>query len=192
MLASLTYPSIADLTPGAAAQTISALKKYTLQQVVVADLLVPDVLQQPVYNLNTWDIFTGGIYVFFDDRDNVRYVGKSKNGFYLRLMSQLDTTHRAHWGWNALLRKLGGERTGKPHHKLTTADHEKDLRTLLHFHMAVVTVDNYKLNEQQLGWLEKYLMKGFRELPGENLLNTRTGKLHPSEKTQTLKQLIGI
>ena len=169
---------------------INATEKGTLKEIVARDVIHQDIMNKPLHELWYNDIFSWGVYLFFDPNDRIRYVGKSKNGFYGRLMSQMDTTHRPFWGWNALLRKMGGEITGKAHDKLSDADHEIDYKTLLKYKLFLIEIEKGELSEKQLGWLEKYVMKAFREEKNQKLLNTQVGWLTEQEKAITINELV--
>lgn len=87
-------------------------EKYPFSELRAKDLFNESCLNSKMCDLWYYDIFTRGVYLFFDTDGCIRYVGKTKTGFYGRFMSQSDTNHRKYWDWNALLRKMGAQRTG--------------------------------------------------------------------------------
>lgn len=129
--------------------------------------------------------------MFFDSNNIIKYVGKTHQGFYTRLMSQLDTTPYGYFGWNALFRILGGNRTGKPHHKLEEVDHDIEYNEVINYKLVLIDVDTHKeVSSDQLKILEKIIMKAFRAQDGNALVNTRIGWLTDLEWEKTIDELI--
>jgi hypothetical protein len=189
MVTRLTYSNIKDFNPFEVIEALRTIEKYPLSQLKASDLIVSSNLDKLLNDLNYNDIYFKGIYILFDTDNHVKYVGKSKNGFYGRLMGHLYTVAKPGWGWNAILRKLGGNRLNIPHDELTTVDHEYDLPTLLEYRLVLIDTEDL-LSPQQLGWLEKFLMKAFRVDEEEYLLNTRIGWLSREESNTPIKQLL--
>ena len=190
MITSIKYSSIQNKTPVELVDFILEKEKHTLKEVQVKDLIDVKMMNAFINDIYYNDIFIRGIYLFFDEQNRIRYVGKSKNGFYGRLMSQMDTQHRPFWGWNVILLKLGVERTSILHNELNDKEHEISLKTLLMYRIVIIEASKEEINEQQLGWLEKIVMKVFKESPEEKLLNTRVGRLSQQEKLSKIKNLI--
>ncbi len=85
---------------------------------------------------------------------------------------------------------MGGERTGKLHDELTNNDHKKDYEKLLQYKIVLIEATVAEINDEELGWLEKIIMKAFKDLPNENLLNTRTGRLRNEDYKKTIHNLV--
>jgi hypothetical protein len=169
---------------------IDRMEKFSLQDVQVKDLLNDKVLNSSINDIYYNDLYTRGIYLFFNDKNQIRYIGKSKNGFYGRFMSHMDTTPRPFWGWNVILTKLGVERTGTAHNMLDIKEHETSLRELLRYKLVVIEASETELSAQQLGWLEKLLQKAYKAHGGELLLNQRIGKLSKDEMMMAIEDLV--
>ncbi len=189
MVASLTYSDIQTLSPLEVVRELRSMDSFPMDQLQAKDLIVLDRLESPVNDLNYNDIYIKGIYILFDANGKAKYVGKSKNGFYGRLMGHLYPVARPGWGWNAILRKLGGQRLNIPHDELTTEDHEHDLVALLGYHLVLIDSEN-QLSDQQLGWLEKVVMKALRIEDDEHLLNSRIGWLNDQQLKQSIHELL--
>lgn len=190
MVAKIKYSDLREMVPMEAVGFIKSLDKYPLSELNASDLLVSKNLQTPINDLfNYNDIYCKGIYVLFDENNNVRYVGKSKNGFYGRLMGHLYTVAKPGWGWNAILIKLAQERLKPLNRHLTNEDHEEDLKTLINYGIVLIDVEN-TLSDTQLGWLEKIIMKAARIEHENHMLNTRIGWLRDWEIESSVYNLI--
>ncbi|MFN8263785.1 MAG: hypothetical protein U0T07_09685 [Chitinophagales bacterium] len=180
----IEYAEIASLKLEEAINYLESIPKYKVSDFKLIDLLNAENFQKPIIDTYFRDLSNNGIYIFYDENKNVRYIGQSKKGFYERILTQLDTTVYQYFGWNALLRKIGGIRTGKHHHELTEDDHCVDFETVKNYYLLLIAVPD-KFEDWKLPQLEKYLMKAYREVNYHKgnclLLNTRIGWLNDSD-----------
>lgn len=189
MVSKLNYDTIKNMRPMDAMHYLQSIEKGLVKDVTVLDLLNADTLQKPFAETYFIDLYPRGIYLFFDQSDCIKYVGKTHQGFYNRLMTQLDTTFYEGFGWNALFRILGGNRTGKAHDDLCEEDHEVEYDEVINY--KLILIDTHRdISSYQLGVLEKIIMKAFRAQEKNTLVNTRIGWLTEDQYTQTIKELI--
>ncbi len=190
MVTRIFYKDLEKLFPEDAISYILSKKKNLVKNVTVIDLLNEYCLKKPFAETYFTDIFPRGIYLFFDKNNNIRYVGKSNQGFLNRLMSHMDTTPHGYWGWNALLRKMGGERTNKLHQDLTKKDHEYDWKVAQNYKLILIEASHKELNPKELKWFEEVIMKAFRKQKNQRLLNTKIGWLTDDEWKTSIKNLV--
>lgn len=191
MVTKIRYEDIKNLTPEEATSLLRNTEKGLVKDITVLDLLNKEILNKPFAETYFVDLYPRGIYLFFDSDDAIRYVGKTHQGFYTRLMSQLDTTHYGFFGWNALFRILGGTRTNKAHHELTEEDHEVEYGEVINYKLVLVDVGGWsEVSSDELKVLEKVIMKAFREQDGNRLVNTRVGRLNDFEWSQKIDDLM--
>lgn len=190
MVTKIYFNDIKDKKPWDAIQYIQGLKKSIVSEVLTIDLLNENALNKPFASTFYKELYPRGVYILFDENDNVRYVGESNKGFFERLMAQFDTTHYEYWGWNAMLRKMGGIRTGKTHDELTEEDHDVDWNIAIKYKLVLIEVKHEEINPKELKWLEKVIMQTFREVPNQQLLNTRIGWLPETNWEKTIEDLV--
>jgi hypothetical protein len=191
MVTKVSYKDIESLNPEQVINFLQNINKGLVKDVTVRDLLNEATLTRPFAETFFVDLYPRGVYLFFDANDVIRYVGKTHQGFYTRLMSQLDTTPYGHFGWNALFRIIGGARTQKPHHELTEEDHEIEYNEVINYKLVLIDVGTWKeVSSDQLNRLEKVIMKSFRESGSQSLVNTRIGWLADYQWNHTIKELI--
>ncbi|MFN8298372.1 MAG: hypothetical protein U0T75_04635 [Chitinophagales bacterium] len=181
MTTRIHYSDIKAMLPQEAINHIQQLEKKFVRDFKVIDMLNKDALEKPFADTFYREVFPMGVYLFFDSNDMIRYVGQSAQGFFHRLMSHFDITPGGHWGWNALLRKMGGLRTGKKHHELSEKDHAVDFDLLKNYKLLLIEVQFGELSKDELKWLEKLIMKAFRGQAKHELLNTNIGWLAKHE-----------
>ena len=127
MVTIIKYQDIKNLKPLDAVAFLLAKEKHALNQLEPFDLLREDILHRKFVNqYYTW-LFIRGVYLFFTPKnEEVIYIGKAKDGFYGRFMGHISTEFKANFGWNAILRKMGGKRLSTLHNNLSTEEHKKD------------------------------------------------------------------
>lgn len=179
------------MQPFEAIQFLQNMEKGLVKEVTVLDLLNSETIHRPFMETSFVDLYPRGVYLFFDQNNCIKYVGKTHQGFYNRLMSQLDITPMGNFGWNALLRILGGNRTGKAHNELTEDDHEIDFNEVSNYKLVLIDAGTWKeLSAVQLLSLEKVIMKAFRAQEGNGLINTRIGWLQNHQLEQTINEIL--
>lgn len=193
MVTKINYNQIQNMLPEEAASYLQQTKKGFVREATVLDLLNAETLNRPFAETYFVDLHTRGVYLFFDSNDVIRYIGQTNQGFYNRLMTQLDTTFYKGFGWNALFRILGGKRTGKAHDELTEEDHEVEYNEVINYKLLLVSVGTQKeMPNTQLKKLERVLLKTFREQEGSNLVNSGMGWLLDVEWNKTINKLINV
>lgn len=190
MVTKINFTEIKDKKPWDAIQYIQGLRKGLVKDVLTIDLFNMKFLQMPFADTLYNDLYPRGIYMFFDENDQIRYVGESNSGFFGRLMRQMDTTPGGVWAGNIMLIKMGVERTGKPFKELTESDHEVDWEIAKNFKLVLLEVSHDELNAKELKWLEKVIMKTFNDSDNHRLLNTRIGELSPTDWDKTIEYLV--
>ncbi|WP_438939957.1 hypothetical protein [Chitinophaga hostae] len=191
MVTRINYNDIKDLKPAAVFSHLNNLSKFYVRDLLVKDLLNEGVWEKSVKDFYFVDMSPRGIYMFFKE-DKVRYIGQTNQSFYQRLPTQLDTyVYPGGFGWNSMIRIMGGNRTGKLHKDLTTEDHEIDYEEMIGYKLLLIEVDRCdRISAYNLLWIEKILLKTYRELAGGMLLNNRIGWLNKGDWDKTLDELI--
>ena len=184
------YDDIKNMLPQEAIDFINGIEKTCVKDFQVLDMLNSDVLNRSFADTFYREVFPRGVYLFFDSENAITYVGQSSQGFFHRLMSQFDITPGGDWGWNALLRKMGGKRTGKGHNELTEDDHDMDFQLLKEYKLLLIEDKNQELSKEETGWLEKCIMKAFRGQQRNALLNTNIGWLADHQWQMTIEQYL--
>ena len=190
MIAKLEYSKIKSLTLLELLDLITNTRKGKMTDVVPKDILHNNELNKSLPSLRYDDIFSKGVYLFFERNNRLRYVGKSKNGFYGRFLNQIDTTHKAFWGWNVILSKMVTERNGSAQEDQTQAEYEREKKILLTYTLIVIEDDLRILSDQQFGSLERFLMRIYNEHGSANLLNKRFGSLKQNQIHMTIEDLL--
>jgi len=190
MIAKIPYDSISGLTPTQIQDFISDEPKYLVKEATVRDLLNENMLKVSLHEFTDNGFCSRGIYMFFNLSGKPIYIGKTNTNFLQRLTTQLDTTPYPGWGWNSLLRILGGNRTGKHHDELSEDDHAIDLEGLLDHTLLLIDVPRNTVDSTRLTRLERTLQKTFKEIPENELLNSNTGLLRMHEWEMTIEQII--
>jgi hypothetical protein len=191
MVTKVRYSAIENMQPFEAIQFLQNMEKGLVKEVTVLDLLNSETIHRPFVETNFVDLYPRGVYLFFDQNNCIKYVGKTHQGFYTRLMCQLDVTPYGYFGWNAFFRILGGNRTGKPHHELTEDDHQIEFDEVIKYKLVLIDVGTWEeISSDQLKVLEKIIMKAFRAQEVNGLVNTRIGWLRDDQWEQTINELI--
>ena len=191
MVAKINYSEIKDLMPEEAFHYINGLEKGQVKDARMSDIVNMESLNKAIHEFCFVDLSPRGVYMFFDSNGHARYIGQTKHSFYQRLPTQLDTWFYQGFGWNSMLRIMGGIRTGKPHNQLTEQDHEEDLEEVLNYQLLLIEVDRCKnIDAKNLLWIEKILLKGYRRFGGGRLLNGNIGGLYSNQWQMTVDSLI--
>jgi hypothetical protein len=188
MITKLAFGEINALSPVEAVARFHALEKCKVKEMVVSDVL--GALDKPFIDTYYRDVFPAGVYLFFDEDNYVKYIGQSGNGFFNRMMSQLDPTPSDGWGWNVLLKKMGTQRLGKRYDELTEEDHWHDLEILEDFGLVFMELEMDGIANGHHRSLERILLKSFREIKGERLLNTGIGWLQDEHWSKSIGELL--
>ena len=191
----IKYHDIKDLKPEEVYNYLCTLEKPVVNDMRVKDVLNLDSLDKPLAGARFIDLSPRGVYMFFTPGGRVRYVGQTNKGFYDRILTQLDTTTYGHWGWNAMLRMMGGRRLNKPHIELEEADHEIDLEEVKKDSLLMIEVGSEQdMSAAKLKKLEKLMMKIYRSmehrLPDYTLMNGQIGWLDDPLWENTIEQLL--
>lgn len=191
MVAKINYNDIKDLPPQAAYYFIEGIKKDLVKDVVLRDILNESVLDKPIAGMPWEDLSPRGVYMFFDADDICRYIGQTSKSFYERLLTQFDTTHYPGFGWNSLLSILSCKRLDKPHAELCEEDHEIDFETVVNYKLLLIEVDRIEeIKSHNIVWIEKVLLKTYREMDDEQLLNNNVGWLKNEWWKMTINDIV--
>lgn len=190
MVTKIYFKDIKDKNPLDAIQYIQKLDKGLVKDVLTKDLLNEAALNKPFADTYYSELFPRGIYLFFNENDIIRYVGETNSGFFGRLMTHMDVTPMGAWAGNIMLVKMGVERTKKHFLDLIEADYEVDWATAKNYKLVLIEISHDELNKKELKWLEKVIMKAFKEVFGQQLLNTHIGRLHNSDWEKTIEYLV--
>lgn len=191
----IKYEDIKGLKPEETYHYLCKLEKPVVNDMKVRDVLNLDSLDKPLAGARFIDLSPRGVYMFFTPGGRVRYIGQSKKSFYERILTQLDTTTYGHWGWNAMLRMMGGRRLNKPHIELEETDHETDLEEVKKDSLLMIEVgDEDDMSAAKLRKLEKLMMKIYRSMEHEQsdyaLMNGQIGWLDDLLWENTIEQLL--
>lgn len=190
MITKINYNEIKDMSPEAAYHYINALDKKLVREFTMKDIVNVGFLDMPVHEFSFVDLSPRGIYMFFDGEGKATYIGQTNQSFYQRLPVQLDTWVYKGFGWNSMLRIMGGRRTGKHHDALTEDDHCIDLETVLDHRLLLIEVDHDEtIDANRLMWIEKVLLKAYKKY-GSNLINGNIGGLYDHHWNWTIDNII--
>ncbi len=191
MVARINYEDIKNMKPYEAYELISNVPCYKVSEAKVKDLVNQELLDSPLHEFTDNGFSSRGLYFFFNAEKNAIYIGQTNTQYLARLTTQLDTTFYPGWGWNSLLRILGGIRTGKPHDELSYEDHEIDLEQLLECQLLLIEVNRSNdVDSTKLKRLERTMQKLFKEVEDNVLLNGNTGELKPHEWEMVINNII--
>ncbi len=191
MVAKINYNDIKDLKPEAAYYYIKGIKKGLVTEVVLRDILHECALDKQVAGMSWWELSPRGVYMFFDSEDICKYVGQTHRSFYDRLLTQFDTTHYPGFGWNSLLSILSCKRLNKPHAEICEEDHEIDFETVGNYKLLLIEVDRIEeITPKNIVWIEKVLLKTYREMEDEQLLNGNIGWLERDWWGMTINEIV--
>lgn len=191
MVAKINYNDIKDLKPEAAYYYIEAIKKGLVKEVVLRDILNESALDKPIAGMSWWELSPRGVYMFFDAESICKYVGQTNKSFYERLLTQFDTTHYPGFGWNSMLSILSCKRLNKPHAEVCEEDHEVDFETVINYKLLLIEVDKIEeIEPQHIVWIEKVLLKTYREMDDEQLLNGNIGWLKNEWWGMTINDIV--
>lgn len=192
MVAIIPYHELKNHRPLAAVDFILKEQKWKFKELKAQDLFCELNMYKHFVELNFIDVHLRGVYLFFEGND-IRYIGKAKDGFYSRFMGHTDTTFRANFGWNALLRKIGSARTNKGPNELSTDDHNIDFYTMIEYKLVLIDVELDGDDEEKkvISKLEKMLMRAFEYKQPNKIFNTRFGRFNLNDDKQKIVELIG-
>lgn len=191
----IKYDDIKDLKPEEVYNYITALEKPVVKGMKLRDVLSLDSLDMPLVDAQYTDLSPRGVYMFFAQGGRARYIGQTNKSFYDRILIQLDTTYYGHWGWNAMLRMMGGKRLAKGHDELCEDDHCTDLEEVMNDRLLMIDVGKENdMDAATLKRLEKLIMKIYRSMehkqPDYTLMNGRIGWLDDPLWENTIDQLL--
>ncbi|MCB2196981.1 MAG: hypothetical protein KQH79_14060 [Bacteroidetes bacterium] len=181
------YEDIKDIHPQEFILKLSKESKKKFKEITVNDFIEKENLSKSFIDINYTEIFTYGVYLFFNQNQEVAYVGKSKNGFYDRLMGQKNTRFKKHWGWNTILQKIAMNVHGKEYDNLTDNDLKESLEVLEDYSLILIEVQN---NSVPIGRLEGLLMRASNFIWGNSLLNNSKTKLYKREVNSTIQEIL--
>ena len=191
MVAKINYNEVKLMKPEEAFHHINSIQKGQVKDMRMYDIVNMDSLNKAVHDFCFIDLSPRGVYMFFDQDGHARYIGQTNQSFYQRLPTQLDTWFYSGFGWNSMLRIMGGVRLNKPHNQLTEEDHEVDLAEILNYHILLIEVDRCKeIESNQLLWIEKILLKTYKRFDGNRLLNGNVGGLYSNQWQMAINNLI--
>jgi|GEM_PF-4008484 len=191
MIAKINYSEIKNLNPTDAFELIQGIKKGHVKDAKMSDIVNTNSLEKKIHEFSFVDLSFRGVYMFFDSNGNAKYIGQTNDSFYQRLPTQLDTWFYNGFGWNSMLRIMGGIRTGKQHYQLTEEDHEEDLKEVLTWNLLLVVVDRTEpVDAYKLMWIEKVLLKTYRKIQNNTLINGRIGWLNENQWKMSVHEII--
>jgi hypothetical protein len=190
MTTKINYNEIKDMTPEGAYHHINSIEKCLVRDFKMKDLINSGIMEMPVHEFRFVDLSPRGIYMFFDANGQATYIGQTNHSFYQRLPVQLDTWVYKGFGWNSMLRIMGGNRTGKNHDALTEEDHCIDLETVLDYKLLLIEVNpDNEITANRLMWIEKVLLKAYKRY-GSALINGKIGGLYDHHWGWTIDRII--
>lgn len=191
MPARIKYEDIKDMKPEQAYNYLLQLDKPVVKDMKMRELLNEATLNKPLIETYFRDLSPRGIYIFFDTNGNIRYIGQSNDSFYQRILTQLDTTYYAGYGWNSMLTIMGCKRLGKPHAELCEEDHCVDFDEAINYRLLMIDVGSDKdMNAATLKWLERILLKTVNGIDHAALLNGRIGDLNDDYWEFTIDEIL--
>lgn len=187
MITKITYDSIKGETPLGLIGFIKSKQKKAFEEFKVSDFIKEDMMKVPFVDINYTDIFSFGVYMFISPDYKSIYVGKSKNGFYDRLMGQKNTKFKMHWGWNAILQKMALKKLHKQYSSLTDQDMGDSLIDLKKYYLVLIEVNDKAF---PIGRLENLIMRAINTESKSSLLNNSITSLRKLEHIQTVNQIL--
>lgn len=190
MIKHISYSDIINKKPQGIVDFLNSQSKPQRKNVLLEDLMNIPYLKNPFSSSDFDTIFSRGVYLFYDENEVIRYIGSTNQGFLHRLMCHVNTYPQGGWGWNMILRKMGGERLGKSHNELSQKDHEYDWKIFQNYHLLLIDIKHHEADGNKLKKIERIIMKSYRDQPEQKLLNNRIGWLREHEWKMKLKELV--
>ncbi len=187
MILRIKYDDIKKMKPMEMVSFIKSSDKKTLKSISVNEFIDMTALNNNITDIYYSDIFYSGVYVFLNKHNQGVYVGKSKDGFYGRIMSQLTTKYRKGWGWNALLQKIAVSVEGKSYENINDQDLENAYTVLIDYFFIMISIGSENIS---LTKLENLLIRAFNVVDSDTLLNNSNNTLRKFEQNLDVNQIV--